>query len=162
MIQGQISNTGGSPFSVLNDGQLFVETQGHPYTEGEGENRTQSYYDTDTQIPIMMPNAKGRYDVPVSIEPGETYRFTAVSTQRIEQMEHSQVLLDIFGAGDKLCYMGARVTLPGRSRRRGKPRIYTARRLFRDWKAGVEIPQKRRIFYGLRAWLLRRLQGSGT
>ncbi len=132
MIQGQISNTGGSPFSVLNDGQLFVETQGHPYTEGEGENRTQSYYDTDTQIPIMMPNAKGRYDVPVSIEPGETYRFTAVSTQRIEQMEHSQVLLDIFGAGDKLCYMGARVTLPGRSRRRGKPRIYTARRLFRD------------------------------
>ncbi len=106
VIQGQISNTGGSPFSVLNDGKLFVETQGHPYTEGEGENRTQSYYDTDTQISIMMPNYKGRYDVPVSIEPGETYRFTAVSTERIEQMEHSRVLLDIFGAGESSATWG--------------------------------------------------------
>jgi hypothetical protein len=162
VIQGQLSNTGGSPFSVLNDSMLFVETKGHPYTEGEGGSRTQLYFDRDTEIGVMIANPRedGSYEVPVSIEPGDTYRFEAVSTARLEEMEHSRVLLDIFNAGDKLCYMGVRVTLPGRSRRRSKPRVYTSRRLFRDWKAGVEIPQKRRVFYAPRAWLLRKLQGS--
>jgi hypothetical protein len=161
VVQGQISNIGGSPFSVLNDGRLFVQTEGHPYTEGgEDDDRAQVYYENDTEISVMLPNGKGRYDVPISIEPGEVFRFAAVSTLRIEQLEHSQVLLDIFSAGDKDCYLGVPVTLPGRSRRRKKPRLYSPRRLFRDWKTGLDIPRKKRFSYALRAWLLRRLRAS--
>jgi hypothetical protein len=161
VVQGQISNTGGSPFSVLNDGKLFVQTAGHPYTEGrEDDDRAQIYYEKDTEISVVLPNGKGRYDVPISIEPGEVYRFAAVSTLRIEQLEHYQVLLDIFSAGDKDCYLGVPVTLPGRSRKRKKPRLYSPYRLFRDWKTGLDIPRKKSLSYVLHRWLFRGLRAS--
>jgi hypothetical protein len=158
VVQGQISNTGGSPFSVLNNGKLFVQTKGHPYTEGEGDDRVQSYYEKDTEIPVVLPNSEEHYGVPISIKQGEVFRFFAVSEQRIEQLEHCRVLLDIFSAGARSCFLGVPVSLPGRSRRRQQPRIYTPLRLFRDWKTGVDVPRKERFSYSLRAWLLRRLQ----
>jgi hypothetical protein len=158
VIRDQISNTGGSPFSVLNDGKLFVQTEGHPYIEGEDDARTQAYYKKDTEISVMLPNGEGTYAVPISIKPGEVYRFAAVSKLRIEQLEQPQDLLDIFSAGDKGCYLGVPVILPGRSRKRKTPTVYSSRRLFRDWKTGVDVPRRKRLSYTLRAWLLRRLQ----
>jgi hypothetical protein len=115
--------------------------------------------ESDLQIPVLLPNGEGRYDVPVSIKQGEVYRFTAVSTDRIEELEHPQFLLNIFRAGDKSSYLGVPVILPGKSHWK-RPMTYTAPRLFGDWKTDVDIPPRKQLLYALRAWLLRRLQGS--
>jgi hypothetical protein len=162
MIHGQISNTGGSPFSVLNEGKLFVQTKGHPYTQGDGDDRTQSYFKEDTEIPIVLPNKEKRYDVPVSIAPGDVYRFNAVSVPRFDQLEQPQVLRDIFRAGGKTCYIGVQVILPGRSRRRSKPVQYTTPRIFQDWKTNINVPRQRRPWYSLTSWLLRKLQETSV
>jgi hypothetical protein len=162
MMHGQISNTGGSPFSVLNEGKLFIQTKGHPYTEGDGDDRTQSYFKEDTEITIVLPNKEKRYDVPVSIAPGEVYRFNAVSTARLDELEQPQVLRDIFRAGGKTCYLGVQVILPGGSRRRSKPLQYTVPRIFQDWKTNMNIPPQRRPWYTFTSWLLRKLQETSV
>lgn len=159
IVQGQISNTGGSPFSVLNEATLFVQTQGHRYTEGEDDDRKQLYCEEDMQIMLKLPDDEGNYDVPVSIKPGDVHRFAAVSELRIEKLERPRVLTDIFLAGDKSSYMGVPVSLPGRSRRK-RPIEYTPLRPFRDWKTNIEVHPRKQFSYALRAWLLRRLQGG--
>ena len=88
----------------------------------------------------------------VSIGPGAVHRFAAVSVKRFEELPHSQVLLDIFRAGDERSYVGVPVILPGRSNR---PMLYTSLRLFRDWKTDVKIPPRNQPLQALRTWALR-------
>jgi hypothetical protein len=91
------------------------------------------------QIPLLLPNAKGEYDVPVSIAPQEVYRFTAVSEARVDNLDANGVMVNVFTAGDRNCYLGILVTLPGRN---SLQPVHTVQRLFRDWKTGFDIPPK--------------------
>jgi len=90
------------------------------------------------EIAVTLPNDKGHYDVPVSIAQGAVHRFAAVSEDNIRSLPDHQVLLDVFSAGDKYCYLGASVTLPGTEGR--QQYIYAEPRYFKDWRTDVEIP----------------------
>ena len=142
LIRGQISNTGGSPFSVMNEGKAFVQTKGYPYAHREdGGKVKQSYYPEDMQIAVLLPNGKGAYDVPISITPQEVHRCTAVSDNLIESLDSDGVLTNVFTAADRNCYLGVLVTLPGKD---AVQPYHTVHRLFRDWKTDIDVPPAKR------------------
>ena len=148
LLKGQITNTGGSPFAVLNNGSIFVTTAGYPYTkvESNGDKRPLRY-PSNTQIRVLLaednPSSRNSpnlsYTSPVSIAPGTTSRFVAVSEKLLKDVDQDGVLLDAYKAGERDFYLGSWAILPGRKPQRPQ---YTTPQLFRDWEAENEVPPR--------------------
>jgi hypothetical protein len=155
LVKGQVSNTGGSSFSITNKGRIFIETKGylHTYTDDDG-NRQQLRVPEDTHVDILVRDAQitydsaqvpaqapyptqGPYDSPISVASGEVKRFVAVSEQRIKDIDPRGILTGAFKGGDRDFYMGVLTILPGAAPLQPK---YAGRQIFRDWKTENYIP----------------------
>jgi len=140
IVRGQISNTGGSPFSVANKAKVFVQTEGYPFVHIDPDgNRSQRSYPRNMELNVHVGTADKAYESPFVIESGRVQRFTAVSEDRIKELDQRDVLRNAFEGGERKYYLGALVILPGR--RPLRPR-YTTPQLFRDWKTQIDIPAK--------------------
>jgi hypothetical protein len=140
IVRGQISNTGGSPFSVANKAKVFVQTQGYPFIHVEPDGtRSQRSYPKNMELYVHLGTSEKAYESPFVIESGRVQRFTAISEQRIKEIDQRDVLRSAFEGGERKYYLGALVILPGR--RPLRPR-YTTPQLFRDWKTQIDIPAK--------------------
>jgi hypothetical protein len=142
IVKGQVSNTGGSPFSIMTRGKTFILTRGYPYSREVDNNNSvsnQRTYQEDMQIDVelMKEGEDQQDDSPISVNAGGIQRFTAVSLTRIDVLSDPEVLLSVFGAGERRFYLGILSITPG-----SEPLtpLYTAPQLFRNWRTESEIP----------------------
>lgn len=159
LIKGQVSNVGGSPFSVTNRGKIFINTKGYhySYTETNGSIK-QKEYPEDMYIDILVGKTPmvndhanqsqtsasqgntltevAAYDSPISVGPGEVKRFVAVSERRFKEIDHSGILQNVFDGAERAFYMGILTVVP-----RGEPLQpqYTTPQLFRSWETEYNI-----------------------
>jgi hypothetical protein len=135
VLRGQVTNSGRSPYSVLNKGRMFIETKNIDYKK-DGKEAT---YSDNMQVNILLTDSSELTDSPISIGSGEVRRFTAVSEDYVEELKDWEVLLDIFQRGAATFYIGMYTTLSSKSE---STRYYTKTRDFRDWEAELNIPPR--------------------
>jgi len=136
IVRGLISNAGNSPFSVANQGTVFVSTAHVPYTEAKSGNGER--YPEDLQIRLLFGDAEKAYEYPVPVRRDELYRFTAISAKKVRDFDPHGVLLTAFREGERSSYLGILTFFPYGQQVRSQ---YTERFIFRDWQATDLGPQ---------------------
>jgi hypothetical protein len=145
IIHGQITNAGGSPFSIMNKGKVRIYTNDYTYSyvDEEGIDR-QFTYTRDTVLDVSIGDAGGDYvnnqgvsDSPILVASGQAKRFVAVSDQRIRQIDqHEGGLQGIFKQAERQFFMGVMAVLPTGKQPQAQ---YTRPRQFKNFEEN-EIP----------------------
>jgi hypothetical protein len=145
VVKGQISNTGGSAFSVLPRAKLFIDAKDYPYTVGTDEEAidSQQTYPQNMEIDGVLlsetpeqAETRGVLDSPISIEAGGIQRFRAVSVAHVDDLEGSEVLRKMYSAGERTFRLALVSVTAG-----GEPTtpLYSAPQLFRNWKTQIKL-----------------------
>ena len=79
------------------------------------------------------------YTFPLSVAPGTTSRFIAVSEKLIKDLDEEGVLSASYNMAERTFYLGTWVILPGRRPQRSQ---YTTPQLFRNWETENEVPPR--------------------
>jgi hypothetical protein len=166
VIKGQISNTGGTPFSVLTRGKVFILAKGYPYPDLDSHGHAitsnlsrdiaidlQLFGNNNQNIPIVVQaDTKDDYEKcknwfsvsqnsSISVQPGAICRFVGVSEQYVSDLQEIGIVLPkLFEAGERDFYLAVSVILPGKE---PVKTYYTAPQIFRNIAQTVKIIPKK-------------------
>jgi hypothetical protein len=184
VIKGQISNTGGTPFSVLTRGKVFILANGYPYHDYDShKHRITSNLTRDIAIDlqlfsqdysqnlpiVVLADRKENYEnckdwfstshsASISVQPGAICNFIGVSEQYVLDLaEIGRVLPKLFEAGERDFYLAISVIVPGK-----KPikTYYTAPQIFRDIAETVKIQPKKQDWSAQLSTIINRIATS--
>ncbi|SNS97453.1 hypothetical protein SAMN04488107_4506 [Geodermatophilus saharensis] len=144
VVEGLVGNPGRSSFSVSNRSKLIVEMRGYRSQAGTLSRDVEMMLTLGT-APAGAVEGTIDYSTPVMVQPGQSRRFTCVSSQYARNMEAAEQLLRSFEGGDRQCYL-----VVASIRRRGDYRpIYSRRLLFRDLVNAAKLPPRRSLTRGV-------------
>lgn len=144
VVTGHFMNSGRAPFTVLDEGELFIFMKDFHYRpDGATSDLTCTSTITarlDIGSPDARPDDPARFAiVPLGVPAGGMQPFTAIAKEPLGGLDHAEGLKRALDAGERQFRIGVRVVKSG-----GKTPelLYSAPRLFREQEsASLEIPE---------------------